>query len=182
MECNMYLSWRLHSTFYNISMTHTTNTSGLTWGIHNHCNSRTWQVVREGHYCDVISETRGTTSDSNNSILSPNTHMATVIPSTSTPVHLIPSHSGWRAPGDPEAGRIDPYSVEVGGWASSCEWERALWWYSYNNCVHVCLFCEILYSLPITVRLLLLPEGVLMLDTLHWYSPTSLPVTVSVWV
>ena len=37
------------------------------------------------------------------------------------------------------------------------------------------------YSLPCTVKLLLAVEG-LLLDTVHWYCPGSLPVTVSVWV
>ena len=37
-------------------------------------------------------------------------------------------------------------------------------------------------SLPTTVRFLVLPEGVLLLDTLHSYCPGSLPVTVSVLV
>ena len=51
---------------------------------------------------------------------------------------------------------------------------------AHNNCVHVCFLWEMLHSLPAIARLLLLPEGVLMLDTLHSYSPASLPVTVSV--
>ena len=41
---------------------------------------------------------------------------------------------------------------------------------------------EMLHSLPTIVRLLVLAEGVLMLDTLNTYSPSNLPVTVSVWV
>ena len=34
---------------------------------------------------------------------------------------------------------------------------------------------------PCTVKLLVAVDG-LLLDTLHWYCPGSLPVTVSVWV
>ena len=63
--------------------------------------------------------------------------------------------------------------------------------YSYVGLYTKIMFCsnylykttgEMLHSLPTTVRLLVLAEGVLMLDTLNTYSPSSLPVTVSVWV
>ena len=72
-------------------------------------------MVRESHYGDVISESRSAASESNSSILSSNTHIATVTLSTSTPVHLVPSHSGWSGPGDTETGEINLYSIEVGG-------------------------------------------------------------------
>ena len=73
-------------------------------------------MIRESHYGDVVSESRGAASDSNSSFLSSNTHIiATVTLSISTPVHLVPSHSGWWGPGDTETGEINLYSIEVGG-------------------------------------------------------------------
>ena len=81
-------------------------------------------MIRESQYGDVISETRDAISDKNSSIISPSTHVATVIPSTSTPVHLVSSHSGRWDPGDPETVEINLHCIEVGGWASSCGWEK----------------------------------------------------------
>ena len=72
-------------------------------------------MIRESHYGDVISETRGTTIDKNSSIISPSTHIATVVPSTSTPVHLVSSHSGWWGPGNTEAGKINLCCIEASG-------------------------------------------------------------------
>ena len=43
------------------------------------------------------------------------------------------------------------------------------------------LHTHLWYFSPSIVKLLLAVEG-LLLDTLHWYCPGSLPVTVSVWV
>ena len=57
-------------------------------------------MIRQSHYGDVISESRGAASDSNSSILSPSTDITTVILSTYTPVHLVPNYSDYWGPGD----------------------------------------------------------------------------------
>ena len=72
-------------------------------------------MVRESHYGDVISESRGSASESNSDILSPNTNITTVIPSTYTPVHPVPNYSDYWGPRDCNTVGTSLCGIEVGG-------------------------------------------------------------------
>ena len=59
--------------------------------------------------------------------------------------------------------------------------KMAIVYHYLNQFPYVHIYCSLYFHLPATMKLAESWDG-LLLDTVHWYSPPSLPVTVRVWV